>query len=247
MGTTRYKLHIDSVICAGSNLEYRYYLSRKRRTLGMTLQTDGSIVVRSPVGVPLNTIRDFVMGQSEWIAKTRLKIKQRIHHQEPASPMDEGFLFLGERYKLRVICGNRESVHIANSELVVTARVGLDDPGKIRFLCERWFRQQAQTIFQERLHVCHELLKNENIALPCGLVTRTMRSRWGSYSYRTHRICLNSNLLKAPPECLDYVMIHELCHARIRHHGADFWNLVGRYVPEYRRVRELLKSYTASE
>jgi predicted metal-dependent hydrolase len=237
------KMHEDSVTCAGTTLGYRYYLSRKRRTLGMSVHADGSLTVRSPVGVPLRTIRDFVIRQAEWVAKTRLRIEHRAAHREQASTAEEGCLYLGRRYELRVISGDRDTVGIRDAELVVTIRDAAHDPDRIRLLCERWYHRQAQKLFRERLVVCHDQLKSEGIPLPEGLVIRTMRSRWGSYSYRTRRICLNLHLVKAPPECLDYVLIHELCHARVRHHGPDFWTLVGRYVPDYRRMREQLTAY----
>jgi predicted metal-dependent hydrolase len=83
----------------------------------------------------------------------------------------------------------------------------------------------------------------ECIPLP-PITIRTMKTRWGSYSYHTQQISLNQNLIKAPQICLDYVIIHELCHIKIRHHGADFWKMVSRYVPDYLKIRRLLKEYT---
>jgi predicted metal-dependent hydrolase len=243
MGTPRFKLHEDSVTCEGITLAYRYYLSRKRRTLGMSVHPDGGITVRSPVGVPPQAIRDFVCRQAAWIARVRRRFQHEAAHDKPASSAVEGYLYLGERYQLRVANARRETVAIRDGELVVTIRSEPCDPERVRLLCERWYRRQAEKLFRERLAVCQEQLRGEGIPLPQGLVIRTMRSRWGSYSYRTRRICLNLHLIKAPPACLDYVMIHELCHARVRHHGPDFWALVGRYVPDYRRMRELLKGY----
>jgi len=55
---------------------------------------------------------------------------------------------------------------------------------------------------------------------------------------------LNLNLVKAPPACLDYVIIHELCHIKVRHHGPDFWRMVSRYRPDYLSERRQLKHYT---
>lgn len=243
MGTPRFKLHEDSVTCQGITLVYRYYLSRKRRTLGMSVHPDGGITVRSPVGVPPQTIRAFVMGQAAWIARARLRFQRETAHDQSPSSTAEGYLYLGERHRLHVVTGSRETVALRDGELVVTIRAEPCDPERVRLLCERWYRRQASKLFQERLVACQELLRSEGIPLPQGLVIRTMRSRWGSYSYRTRRICLNLQLIKAPPACLDYVMIHELCHARIRHHGPDFWTLVERYVPDYRRMRELLRGY----
>ncbi len=86
------------------------------------------------------------------------------------------------------------------------------------------------------------MMQAEVIPLP-PITVRSMTTRWGSYSYRTKRISLNLNLIKAPVACLDYVIIHELCHIKVRHHGADFWRMVEKYVPDYFVVRKQLRGY----
>jgi len=243
MGISRYKLHQDSITCAGITFTYRYYLSRKRRTLGMSVHPDGEVTVRAPAGVSLQTIRTFVDRHSGWIIRTRTRIARKLETKESETPAESGFLYQGVRYALLVENGERETVGIRDGELVVAMPPDLRSPERLQELCGRWYRTQALKFFQERLVVCHGLLACEQIPLPAGLVIRTMRSRWGSYSYRTRRICLNLNLIKAPPACLDYVLIHELCHAKVRHHGPDFWALVEKFVPDYRKVREQLKAF----
>lgn len=64
------------------------------------------------------------------------------------------------------------------------------------------------------------------------------------YSYRTRRITISLNLIKAPQACLDYVIIHELSHLRIRHHGPDFWGMVSCYMPDYLTISKQLRQYT---
>jgi predicted metal-dependent hydrolase len=110
-------------------------------------------------------------------------------------------------------------------------------------MIDNWYQKQALIIFKERSTACHRMMLAECIPLP-PITIRTMKTRWGSYSYHTQQISLNQNLIKAPQICLDYVIIHELCHIKIRHHGADFWKMVSRYVPDYLKIRRLLKEYT---
>ena len=73
------------------------------------------------------------------------------------------------------------------------------------------------------------------------LVFRNMTSRWGSCQPATGRICLNVRLALFPPECLEYVVVHELCHLRERGHGPEFWALVESCLPDYRRARRKLR------
>ena len=77
---------------------------------------------------------------------------------------------------------------------------------------------------------------------PGKLAYRNMRSRWGSCQPQTGRICINTRLALYPPECLEYVVVHELCHLREEGHTPRFWALVGSCLPNYRQVQKKLKS-----
>jgi predicted metal-dependent hydrolase len=71
------------------------------------------------------------------------------------------------------------------------------------------------------------------------LIIRKMSSRWGSFS-AAGRITLNLELIKAPKECIDYVILHELCHFKVKHHGPNFWKLMERLLPDYDERRTKL-------
>jgi predicted metal-dependent hydrolase len=96
---------------------------------------------------------------------------------------------------------------------------------------------------QDRSIECHRLMLVEVVPLP-PITIRPMKTRWGSYSYQTRRITLNLNLIKASQACLDYVIIHELCHIKVRHHGPDFWRMVSLYCSDYLSDRNQLKQYS---
>ncbi|MEI7817012.1 MAG: SprT-like domain-containing protein, partial [Desulfuromonadales bacterium] len=115
----------------------------------------------------------------------------------------------------------------------------------VRKLITSWYKKQAHQVVTERSMACHHMMQKEQIPLP-PITLRSMKTRWGSYSYKTKRIALNINLIKAPQECLDYVIIHELCHIKVRHHGPDFWQMVGCYMPDYLLVRKRLKLIAAT-
>ncbi len=73
------------------------------------------------------------------------------------------------------------------------------------------------------------------------LTVRRANTRWGSCSHHTKRIMLNLRAAQLPPELIRYLIVHELAHIRHRGHGADFWRLVERFDPEYRRHRKILR------
>ena len=77
---------------------------------------------------------------------------------------------------------------------------------------------------------------------PGVLAYRNMKSRWGSCQPTTGRICINTRLALYPPECLEYVVVHELCHLREHGHTPRFWALVEACLPDYKRAKKLLEA-----
>ncbi|MBI2355496.1 MAG: M48 family metallopeptidase [Deltaproteobacteria bacterium] len=238
IGKGTHGMREDWVDCNGVAIPYRYCHSR-RRTLGMTVRPDKSVTVRAPLRTSLHAIRDFVTRRAAWIEKAWAEFDRR----GPATPQSYAngahFLFRGAAYMLVIEQGAPESVRIEGASLVVTT-TGEPSTERLRGLVDAWYRERAGEIFGERLIECHRRMQPEGIALP-PLLIRPMRSRWGSYSYRTRRIALNLNLIRLPQASLDYVIVHELCHVNVRHHGPDFWRLVGRYVPDHAAMRRQLR------
>jgi predicted metal-dependent hydrolase len=161
--------------------------------------------------------------------------------QEQGYGRGAAFMYQGQVYRLEFETDDCCSLRLRDGFLVLSAPETLSEE-VVRTMIGDWYRKQAAEIIKERSVACHRLMQGEGIPLP-PVTIRLMKTRWGSYSYRTNRITLNLNLVKAPPACLDYVIIHELCHIKIRHHRADFWRMVSRYVPDYANVRRQLKRF----
>ena len=103
--------------------------------------------------------------------------------------------------------------------------------GHIQKLLEEWYLQKASTCFQAVFHLVWEKFKRSAVAKP-GLKIRKMKARWGSLSTNGW-LTLNLDLIKAPKECIEYVVIHELCHLSHRHHDSDFYKLLDRCLPDW--------------
>lgn len=233
------QIHDDAIESNGMAIPFQYCRSR-RRTLGMTVRPDKSVVVRAPLRASLGDIRAFVARRAAWIAKVWQEFDSRPPVPTQVYESGATFLFQGRGYALTLVRCAAESVALSGAALVVAVPDELDTLN-IRLLIDTWYRDQAMNIFRERARECHQRMEAEGFPLP-PIVIRPMKSRWGSYSYRTGRITLNLNLIKAPPACLDYVIIHELCHVRFRHHGPDYWRFVERYVPNHVELRRQLNA-----
>ncbi len=151
-------------------------------------------------------------------------------------------MYQGEAFRLEFTTGVRRSLRLHDGLMILTVPE-IPSEETVQRMIDSWYRKQALLIVKERSIECHRRMQDEGIPLP-PITIRSMKTRWGSYSYQTRRITLNLNLVKAPPASLDYVICHELCHIKVRHHGPDFWRMVRRYVPDYLVVSRQLKLYS---
>lgn len=228
-----------TVECGGSPVSYRIRRSR-RRTLGITVHPDLSVVARAPMRVPLGTVHDFVRSRAAWIGNALRRFAERPPKAAPPAWLPgETHRFLGREYRLVVSRGRADAVDLVVGCLCVTTK-SEPSPARVKSLLEGWYRERAEAVFAERLAACHRRMAGEGIPFP-ELRIRKMTSRWGSCS-PAGRINLNLWLVRAPVACIDYVVVHELCHFKVRSHGPKFWNLVARHVPRHAELRKALNA-----
>ncbi|MBT1073480.1 M48 family metallopeptidase [Pelotalea chapellei] len=230
----------DSITWGTIEIPYRYSHSR-RKTLGISVHPDLSVTVRAPNGTSIETIKAFVHRRGGWISKAWTDFEQYLPKQpERRYISGESHRYLGRQFRLKIEQGEIDTVKCLRGYLWVTVKEE-PTPERAKVMLEDWYRQHAKYIFKERLTVCHQRVLREGIPLPAMLIKK-MVSRWGSYS-SAGRITLNLALIKAPKECIDYVITHELCHHKVRHHGPKFWKLLHRLMPDFEERRKKLKLY----
>lgn len=230
----------DVVAWESAHISYRYYCSRRRRTLSVSVFPDLSILVRAPWRTSRATIRQFVLSRAGWITKVLRKLESRIPPEPPSYRDGATLHYAGRRLRLEVKGGAKGSVTCLFDRLLVTVPHEPTEEETKRLL-GLWYRSRAEILFHERLRHCGLVAEREGIPLP-DLRIRKMRSRWGSFS-RGRGITLNLSLVMVPVEYLDYVILHELCHYRVPHHGPEFWRLLERLVPDCKKRRKGLNAY----
>ena len=110
-----------------------------------------------------------------------------------------------------------------------------DSAYETKKLYENWLYHKAKIIFKEKVHILSKVIGVKTNKV----VIKNLKNRWASIT-KNNDINLNVNLIKAPPEIIDYILIHELCHFKIKGHSYNFWNLLRRYVPDYPKLIEWL-------
>lgn len=158
------------------------------------------------------------------ISSLRKMLDKRITSNEKK----EMFFYLGQAYDI-IFVSTIDGIDVDYPNIYVKDAKTLNS----------WYKKQIKIIFEDRFNYNYSIF-NEGVVKPV-LKIRTMRSRWGVYNKKNHSVTLNSKLIEYNIEELDYVIIHELSHIIHFNHSVNFWNLVSKYCPNYKKLRKRLK------
>ena len=209
-----------------------------RRTLAIHVYPDGSVSVDAPQNAELTHIKQKVVKRARWIRRQQ-NIFERF---PPALPTrnylaGETFRYLGRQYLLKVVPDLRNIVKLERG--YIHAYITRNDPERIKFLVDEWYRNRSHAIFSERFKLCLKLVEKININHDGKYKLRTMKTRWGSCT-KQGIITLNPELIAAPKFCIDYVITHELCHLIEPNHSKKFYKLLDCVMPDWEERRNKL-------
>ena len=218
-------------------ISYRLH-RRDRKALRIVVSPDLSIDAFAPLNVRDARIRAAILKKAPWIAKTLDKVQS--YHPLPSLKgyiSGETFVYLGRQYRLQVIQGVKRSASLNGQFLRVVVPDRTNKP-LIKAAVDRWYKIRAWEVFRRYLNKCCAIASRHGVQSP-ELCVRIMQRRWGSCS-RTMRITLNPKLIQTPAHCIEYVIMHELCHL-IRHdHSRPFYSLLTRCQPDWRERKAVL-------
>ena len=219
-------------------IRYEVRFLASRQTLAIEVHPDSRVLVRAPVDYPAALIAARVQKRAAWIRR-QLDEFERYRPRTPARQYinGESHLYLGRQYRLKLLSDDVNSVKLTRGQLLV-ALPGEPDPRRIKALLHRWYLDRARAVFSA---VLDEALRHFNGVVQPRLIVRTMTSRWGSLS-RAGTMQLNLNLVRAPRRCIEYVVVHELCHTRHRDHNAQFFRLIGQVMPDWEQRKQRLET-----
>lgn len=200
------------------------------------LLPDGRVRVTAPKKMTDSSIKMFIGDKIGWIQKKQEKILSRAQPAELKYVTDEEIFIFGKRYYLDLRYAGRSKKPLISEEKVILT-LGKDSGIKKREkYLNKWFRELLKT------EILKYLPKWENITglHPSDWQIKNMRTRWGTCNTMTGKIWINLQLVKKPVVFLEYVLLHELVHLRVRNHGKDFKAALDRYMPEWREIKKQL-------
>jgi predicted metal-dependent hydrolase len=210
-----------------------------RKTLAISVLPDGALELVAPEDAGEADILAKVGKRSGWIRRQRsLFAGWNAHRHAPRHVSGASHRYLGAQYRLKVAAGEPSTVKLAGGYFRVTC----PDPSEenVRALLEAWMRLRAEEIFSRRIKAWEPWCERRGLPTPVLRLVK-MKNRWGSAG-RKGIIRLNPELIRAPSLCIDYVIAHEVCHLAHPDHGRAFYRLLGRFCPDWRRLKERLES-----
>ncbi|MDT8385680.1 MAG: SprT family zinc-dependent metalloprotease [Gammaproteobacteria bacterium] len=215
-----------------------FFIPGSKRKIKVDILPTGTVHVFAPETADFALIKAAVNKRARWIYNHLRKIQQRHNHVLPREYVSgESHYYLGRRYVLKVfkVKNIEPNVKLFRGQLQV--RVKSRNPEAIKSLLNGWYREHAEQVFARRI--------DDLVAKISWLKTtptwkmRVMKKQWGSCSAKGV-LTLNPLLVKAPRDCIDYVIVHEICHIKEHNHSPKYYKLLKRLLPNWEETKSRL-------
>ena len=228
----------SAVVWGGTRLAYTIRRSPSRKkTVAVTVDPAGGVLLVAPEHLATGALDGIVTRKAGWIVR---RLRREQSRGPPLSPREfvsgESVLYLGRHYRLKVHPHATGDAKLHSGWLHVPAPAGARQAAEVRKALISWLRRHAAERLPERVAAWRA---KAGVAMPRVVIT-DQRKRWGSCD-RSGTLRLNWRIVQAPMRLVDYVVVHELVHLRHRGHGRDYWQALGRVMPDYERRREELR------
>lgn len=194
----------------------------------------GRVRVAAPLTVSDEAVRLAVIGKLGWIKRQQSKFEGQSRQSRREMVTGESHYYLGRRYRLNVIehDGSARVELRSKTTMDMYVRPGAATPKREQILND-WYRQQLRALIPPLLEKWEPVLNVQT--LEWGI--KRMKTKWGTCSPAAQRIWVNLELAKKPPQCLEYIVVHELVHLIERHHNDRFLALMDQHLPQWQLSR----------
>ncbi len=218
-------------------MQYSIVRSKKRKkTISLQIDADSRITVYAPGFTPTEEIRRFVQEKQNWIIKSlHRQSLTSLKQREKRYISGESFYYLGRPYPLKACYEplDNQGVALRNECFFLNCP---ENKSMRKFYFIAWYKNKALHYISRRVEHYSRLLELKH----GGIRITSAERRWGSCS-ESNRLAFSFRLIMAPPEVVDYVVVHELMHIRQKNHSSKFWDLVLEVLPDYRTHRLWLR------
>lgn len=216
---------------------------KERKAIKINVLPEMKVFVSAPASLSIEQINNKVKRRSSWILKNLEYFNSFLPQETPREYVSgETHRYLGRQYRLKIISSEKNDVKLKGKYIYIFTK-NKDSFKLKKNLLDRWYKKHAQKRFTLLIDKSYEKLRKYNISKP-DFKIRFMKSRWGSCSPRNNSILLNTYLIKAPSHCIEYVIMHELCHLKYPLHNNQFYNFLTLVMPDWKiRKQRLEKTF----
>ena len=195
---------------------------------------NGRVRVAVPLKVSDDAVRLAVIGKLGWIKRQQAAFHEQPRQSQREMVRGESHYFLGKRYRLRIVeSSGPPYVSLRNKASLDLHVTPGSTPEQRELLLQRWYRSQLKTLIPPLIEKWEPVLK----VRVGDWGVKKMKTKWGSCNSQAGRIWFNLELAKKPPECLEYIAVHEMVHLIERHHNERFIALMDKFLPQWRLFR----------
>jgi len=220
-----------------------YLLTRKSvKNVNLRIKPEGEVLVSANNSVPTDFIDAFIEKKQRYIFSvlSRYEEKKKLFQAVPKRYVSgEGYDLLGKSLRLKVEANKEENVYTDGVYIFLKVK-DKDDFRHKEIMMSKWLKQYQTTVFEELLQEKYLLFEKYGVTYPT-LKIRNMTSRWGACQPKKGIITLNSKLIEAPRNCIEYVILHELVHFIHPNHSRQFWDFVAMMMPDWKERKEELE------
>lgn len=196
--------------------------------------------VSAPIGMTEEAVRLFLITKIPWINQRVSQILDQSRQTSREYVSGENHYFKGHRYRLKVLYHNAPAkVEIQGNEYIkLYVREGATEERRAEVLRE-WYRSELKLMLHPLITKWEKLLE---VSVNKWEV-KQMKTLWGSCNHRTRNIIFNLELIKKPLPCIEYIVVHELLHIRVRLHNEEYTELLNCYFPKWRNLKAELNEF----
>jgi len=199
---------------------------------------DGTVRISAPLYMRNDMIQSFAASKIDWIRRHRDRIRESRAVLPSEFVSGESHFFMGKSYKLELTEQNaKPHVEAVGEVLRLYVRPGADREKRMAVM-DDFYRRHLKEVLPgiiSRWEKVVQVKVNE-------FGVKKMKTKWGTCNRKARRIWINLELAKKPPECLEYIVVHELTHLLERYHNSVFYAYMDRFLPQWREYRKKLNS-----
>lgn len=212
---------------------------KKIKTCRLKVFPDKTVRFSVPEHTPQPWIEQYLNSKSQWLSK-KIQLFEQTKGYAATNEIRNGFSirYLGEDLIFSISQSSKSTVHKEGKTLYILTP-DINDQDKLFSLFDKWWRKESAKIINDQVDKLYSIIEKYNISRP-KVMLRKMKTLWGSCSPHRGIITFNQYLTKAPPACIEYVVLHELVHFLYPNHSKQFYDFLSNYMPDWKDRKKIL-------